>query len=113
MKLSSRDAAAYFRKPDPAKAGLLIFGRDAMRVSLRRQEVVAALIGPDGVDEMRLERVAAGDLRRTPALLLDGIKARGFFPGPRVVLVEEAGDGVTAAVKPLSKTGRRGMPGSW
>lgn len=92
MKLSARDAAAYFRKPDPKKAGLLIYGADAMRVSLRRQEVIAALIGPDGADEMRLERLAGGDLRKEPALLLDGIKAQGFFPGPRVVFVEDASD---------------------
>ena len=48
MKLTGRDAAAYFRKPDPEKAGLLIYGADAMRVALRRQEVIAALIGPAG-----------------------------------------------------------------
>ena len=47
MKLSSREAAAVFRKPDPAGTGLLIYGEDTMRVALRRQEVIAALIGPD------------------------------------------------------------------
>lgn len=94
MKLASREAAAYFRNPDPAKAGLLIYGTDAMRVSLRRQEVVAALIGPDGAGEMRLERIEAGALRRDPALLLDGIRAQGFFPGPRVMLVDGANDAV-------------------
>lgn len=97
MKLASRDAAAYFRKPDPAKAGLLIFGADAMRVSLRRQEVVAALIGPAGEEEMRLERLQGAEVRREPALLLDAVKAQGFFPGPRVVLVEEAGDALADA----------------
>ncbi|MEM6824883.1 MAG: DNA polymerase III subunit delta [Pseudomonadota bacterium] len=98
MKLSARDATAYFRKPDTEKAGILLFGRDAMRVSLRRQEVIKAMIGPEGSDEMRLERISASDLRRMPSLVLDGIKAQGFFPGPRAVLVEEAGDGVTAAL---------------
>ena len=48
MKLSSREAARYFRKPDPDKTGLLIYGADAMRVALKRQEIIAALIGPDG-----------------------------------------------------------------
>ena len=94
MKLSPRDAAAYFRKPDPEAAGLLIFGADTMRVALRRQEVVAALIGPQGEEEMRLTRLAGADLRKDPALLSDAMRAQSFFPGPRVALVDEATDGL-------------------
>ncbi|MEL6450515.1 MAG: DNA polymerase III subunit delta [Pseudomonadota bacterium] len=90
MKLSTAQAAAYFAKPNPDAAGLLIFGADPMRIALKRQEVVAALIGPAGEEEMRLTRIAAGDLRKEPALLLDAVKAMGFFPGPRVALVEDA-----------------------
>ena len=51
MKLSPRDAPTYFAKPDATKTGLLIYGSDAMRVALRRQEVVKALIGENGEDE--------------------------------------------------------------
>ena len=98
MKLSTRDAAAYFAKPDPAKTGLLIYGADAMRVALRRQEVIKALIGPEGEDEMRLARIAATDLRKDPALLLDAVKGLGFFPGPRVALVEDASDGLADTI---------------
>ena len=38
-----------------------------MRIALKRQALVAAMIGPDGPAEMRLTRLAAGDLRRDPA----------------------------------------------
>ena len=95
MKLAGRDANAYFRKPDPEAAGLLIFGEDTMRVAMRRQEVVAALIGPEGETEMRLTRMSGAELRKEPAMLLDAVKATGFFPGPRVALVEEATDGLS------------------
>ncbi|SIS55588.1 DNA polymerase III, delta subunit [Roseivivax lentus] len=98
MKLSVRDAPAYFRKPDPDATGLLIFGEDAMRVALRRQEVIAALVGPQGEEEMRLTRLSGGDLRKDPAALLDAVKAQGFFPGPRVAFVEDANDNVAEAV---------------
>ncbi|MEK6217060.1 MAG: DNA polymerase III subunit delta, partial [Boseongicola sp.] len=98
MKLSTRDATAYFAKPDPAKTGLLIYGADAMRVALRRQEVIKALIGAEGEDEMRLARIAAADLRKDPALLLDAVKAQGFFPEPRVAFVEGASDGLAATI---------------
>lgn len=96
MKLAGREAARYFGQPDKGKAGLLIYGGDAMRVALKRQEVIAALVGPAGEEEMRLTRIPAADLRKDPALLLDAVKAISFFPGPRVAFVEDATD-VTAA----------------
>jgi len=92
VKLSTGQANAYFAKPDAEAAGLLIYGADGMRIALKRQEVVAALIGPQGEEEMRLTRIAGSDLRKTPALLLDAVKAMGFFPGPRVALVEDANE---------------------
>ncbi|MCG6884430.1 MAG: DNA polymerase III subunit delta [Silicimonas sp.] len=98
MKLSPREAPGYFAKPDTKAAGLLIYGADAMRVALRRQEVIRALIGEAGEDEMRLTRIAAADLRKDPALLLDAVKAQGFFPGPRVAFVEDAGDGLADVI---------------
>ena len=94
MKLSGRDSAAYLRKPDPARAGLLISGEDPMRVAAGRQEALAALVGPAAEAEMRLNRLSGAALRADPAALLDGVKAIGFFPGPRAVFVEEATDGL-------------------
>ncbi|MEM9342460.1 MAG: DNA polymerase III subunit delta [Pseudomonadota bacterium] len=97
MKLSPRDAAAYFRKPDTTKAGLLIYGQDGMRVALRRQEVIKALAGDGAEEEMRLTRLQGADVRKDPATLADALKAQGFFPGPRVVFLEDATDAVTDA----------------
>lgn len=99
MILRGAEANRYFAKPDPAKTGLLIYGTDAMRVALKRQDVIAALIGPQGEAEMRLARIAAADLRKDPALLLDAIKAQGFFPGPRAAFVEDATDTLTATIQ--------------
>ena len=98
MKLSTRDAPGYFAKPDKTATGLLIYGQDAMRVALRRQEVIKALIGEAGEDEMRLTRIPAAELRKDKAMLLDAIKAQGFFPGPRVAFVEDAGDGLADTI---------------
>ncbi len=92
MKLSARDANRYFSKPDPDRTGLLIYGPDAMRVALKRQEVIAALIGPQGEEEMRLTRIPGGELRKDPARLGDALKEVSFFPGPRVAFVEDATD---------------------
>lgn len=99
MKLSAREAVGYFSKPDPNKAGLLLFGPDAMRIALRRQEVIEALIGPQGEEEMRLTRMSGAELRKDPARLIDAMKEVGFFPGPRVTFVEDATDQIADAMK--------------
>jgi DNA polymerase-3 subunit delta len=98
MKLSGPAANGYFRNPDKTHAGLLIFGADPMRVAGKRQEVIAALVGPQGDEEMRLTRMSGPDLRKDPAILNDAIKAQGFFPGHRVAFVEEATDGLSKVI---------------
>ena len=92
MKLAAREVARFCAKPDPARAGVLLFGADAMRIALKRQELVANLVGPEGEAEMRLERLQAAGLRGDPAALADAMQAQGFFPGLRVVLLEDATD---------------------
>ena len=99
MKLAGAAAGNYFRKPDPSHAAVLIFGADPMRVADRRQQVIAALVGPQGEEEMRLTRINAADLRKDPALLADAIKAQGFFPGHRVAFVEDATDTLAKVIE--------------
>ncbi|GFE49189.1 DNA polymerase III subunit delta [Roseobacter cerasinus] len=98
MKLSTRDANAYFAKPDAGKTGLLIYGADGMRVALKRQQMLAALLGKGAEEEMRLGRMSGADIRKDPAMLLDAVKAVGFFPGPRAVFVEEVNDTAAPAM---------------
>ncbi|GFE66258.1 DNA polymerase III subunit delta [Litoreibacter roseus] len=98
MKLPPRDARSFFEKPDLTRTGVLIYGPDPMRTALKRQQLISALIGPTGEDEMRLTRIAASEMRKEPALLSDAIKAVGFFPGQRVAFLEEANDVLAASV---------------
>ncbi len=96
MKLAGAKATAFFSHPDKSCAGLLIFGMDAEKINTRRQDVVLALVGKEAMEEMRLTRLAASEVRKDPALVLDAMKAQGFFPGPRAVVVEGAGDGLAS-----------------
>jgi DNA polymerase-3 subunit delta len=96
MKLAGVKATAFFANPDKSCAGVLIFGMDAEKIATRRQEITLALVGADAMDEMRLTRLSAGEVRKEPALVLDALKAQGFFPGPRAVVVEDATDGLTS-----------------
>ncbi len=108
MKLSAREANGYFAKPEAGKTGLLIYGPDAMRIALKRQQVIAALIGPTGEEEMRLTRIPAAELRKDPAALIDTMTAQSFFPGPRVAFVEDAGDGLAKTIAPALEDWRPG-----
>lgn len=99
MKLAGAAATRFFARPEPDRAGLLIHGSDPMRVALKRQQVIAALIGPEGEAEMRLTRLTGGDLRKDAALVSDAMRAQGFFPGPRVAFVEEATEANAATLK--------------
>ncbi|MEO0360328.1 MAG: DNA polymerase III subunit delta [Pseudomonadota bacterium] len=99
MKLSGRDAARFASAPDLSLAGVLIYGDDGAEVAARRRKIVDAVVGDDPEGDMRVERIGAADARRDPAALADAIRAQGFFAaGRRVLLVEEAGDGVAPAL---------------
>ena len=100
MKLPPRDTARYCAKPDPSKMAVLIYGNDAMRVALRRQALLAALLGDGAEEEMRLTRLPAAELRKDPAALLDAVKAQGFFPGLRAVHVEGATESLAKSILP-------------
>ena len=98
MKLNGAQAREELKRPDPDRAGLLIFGADAVRVAEARRTVVPALLGPGAEEEMRLSRLAADELRRDPAALQDAMQSAGFFPGPRAVWVEAATDGLADVI---------------
>ena len=98
MKLNGAEAARYLKAPDSQAAGALLYGQDAMRVALKRKDLIHALLGPGAEEEMRLERMPGADLRKDPARLADAVKATGFFPGARAAFVEDATDAATDAV---------------
>ncbi len=108
MKLAPRDAHAFFAKPDLTKAGLLIYGPDAMRISLIRKDLAQTITGPEGEAEMRLTRLSGAEVRKDPAQIADASRASGFFPGQRIVVIENAGDGLA---KPLTETLEGWQPG--
>ncbi|MDB2676102.1 DNA polymerase III subunit delta [Amylibacter sp.] len=108
MKLLGDKANNYFTNPDTNHTTILIYGSDTMRVALRRQELLEALLGDNAEEEMRLTRLSGSDLRNDPALLLDGLKASGFFPGLRAVFVEGATDTNSAVIDAAMQDWQKG-----
>lgn len=90
MNLRGAAATRFFARADPGTAGALIYGGDAMRVALKRQDLILALAGPDAERDMRLTRLTGQEAKSDPTVVLDALKAVGMFPGPRVVFVDGA-----------------------
>ena len=91
MKLAGRQANGYFAKPETNRSGLLIYGADAMRVALKRQQVIAALIGPEG--DLTSEEYAAARAAGFRAVVL----------GPTVLRAENAALACVAITQALAK----------
>ncbi len=98
MKLSAAEAARFIDQPDRSLAGVLIYGADPVEISDRKQRVCRALLGSGSDIDLRLTQISATDVRRDPAIVIDALKALGFFEGPRVVTVEDVGDSHCAAL---------------
>ncbi|MFC0200851.1 DNA polymerase III subunit delta [Paracoccus rhizosphaerae] len=108
MLLKGGEIARYLSRPDPSRPALLIYGQDAMRVSLKRAEAVRALVGEKADEEMRLTRMPGAGLKKDPAQLVDAVREIGFFPGQRVVLVDDAPDTAADAIREALSGWRQG-----
>jgi len=98
VKLDRASAARFCARPEGGRVGALLHGADAGQVAGARDRLLAALVGPDAEAEMRLTRLTGADLRADPAALDSALRAQGFFPGPRAVLVAAATDGLADAL---------------
>ncbi len=99
MKVSARSAVRMVEERQASLPAVLLYGVDPLRVSALRAKIVAAWLGSGEGADLRLERLDGAELRRDPEALVLAMKAQGFFAGPRVVLVEGAGDAALDAVE--------------
>ena len=97
MKLAGRQAQAFCDRPADDIRAVLIHGADAGQVMAARRVLVKAVLG-DPVDDLRLTRIEAAEARKDAAITGDALRAQGFFPGRRLVLIEGGTDGLA---KPL------------
>lgn len=99
MKVTARDQASFLARPRKDCAAILLFGPEPMRTALTRQDLLKTCLGANAAEDMRLTRMTGAQLRSEPAQLQDAIKAIGFFPGPRGVLITDVGDQATKVLK--------------
>ncbi|MEL6476385.1 MAG: DNA polymerase III subunit delta [Pseudomonadota bacterium] len=95
MKLSGAGARRFCAAPDLAMRAALLYGPDPGLLALQRQKLTSCLCDDE---DLRVTRLDAGALRSDPAELETSLKSRGFFPGRRVVVLEEAKDSLTKLI---------------
>lgn len=96
MKLNARDALQFCKAPDRIYRAALIYGEDGVEVSRRREVLVKALVS--GGEDPDLTRLDVAQARRDPTIIADALRARGFFGGEPIVLIENGTDGLTAGL---------------
>lgn len=104
MKLSGSRAETFCSRADASMRGALIYGADSTLVALRRSMLVDA--STDG-DALRLTRLDPGRAARDASEVDAALRARGFFSGRPVVLIEGTGD---ALARPLAEVLREITP---
>lgn len=99
MKLNARDALQFCKTPDRSFRAALIYGEDGVEVSRRREVLVKALVS--GGEDPDLTRLDVAQARRDPTIVADALRARGFFGGEPIVLIENGTDGLTAGLSEI------------
>ncbi|MEM8792693.1 MAG: DNA polymerase III subunit delta [Pseudomonadota bacterium] len=91
MKLNAAAAEAFVDTPNLDLCGALLHGPDSGVLARARQQMVAAIA--EG-DDLRLTNLDGAVATKEIADLDGALRARGFFPGRRAVVVEGAKDGL-------------------
>ncbi len=108
VKLNGRDAAQFCARPNLQFRAVLIHGEDEAEIAVRRVALTRALIGDGADSDMGLTRLEPSDIRRDPSILIDALKAQGFFGGQQVVTVEGATDAICPAIEAALEDAREG-----
>lgn len=95
MKVSPEEADRFCANPPRNLTAALLYG-DPGLVAERRDRLLDAVAG--GPDAER-ERLSGDAVRRDPGALDSALCSQSFFASTRAVLLTEAGDGVTAAIR--------------
>lgn len=99
MRVAPGEAARFCDTPPAALTAILLHGDDSGLIAARRKALLAALLGPNAEEELRLTTLPAASLRSDTGALESALRAQSFFGGRQGVVVSDATDGLTAALK--------------
>lgn len=109
MKPAARELERFCAQLPAAIQAVLLYGPDQGLVMERRRVVLAQWVD-DPSDAMAVTQLAADTVRQDPARLADETLAFSMLSGRRAVRLTDAGDAVTAAIKPVLDLDRLEAP---
>ena len=98
MKIAAQRIEAFLRRPEVAV--VLVYGPDQGLVRERARALVLSVVD-DVADPFRVSELSGAFVAADPAGLADEAAALALTGGRRVVRVEDAGDGASAALESL------------
>ena len=98
VALKSADIESFVARPDPARAGVLVFGPDAGLVSERVDAIIRASVD-DTNDPFALVRLEGDALASDPARLIDEATTVPLFGGRRAIRVRAGSRNIVPAVE--------------
>ncbi len=100
MKFATAQINAFLQKPDPAVQVVLFYGPDAGLVR-ERADALAKKIVPDLNDPFRVAALTGASIAEDPARLADEMASQALGGGRRLIRVQQATEGMTAALASL------------
>jgi DNA polymerase-3 subunit delta len=103
VKISAGRVDGFIAQPDPAIRAVLIYGPDSGLVR-ERALILSRGVVDDLNDPFRVAELSGAQINDSPARLADEILAMPFGGGQRLVIIRDAGDSLSAHLKPALDT---------
>ena len=100
MKIETRQAESFLKKPDPKIRGVVVYGNDDGLIAERAAQLARGVC-EDLKDPFRVVDIAGEVLKGDPARLADEFGAMSLMGGRRVIRVRPAGEESVAALENL------------
>ena len=78
-----------------------LYGSDSHSMSKTRKSIVTQLAGANAEVELRVEQLSGNMIVKNPHLLSERFKSFSFFSGPQILIILDAADNLTSALKKL------------
>ena len=90
MKINYGAFTSTIKNNNQAIPVILLYGPNQSEIKNKCDEAVNLICGLNGIEEMRVSKLAEPAILKDPQLFYDKLKMVGFFPGKQVIIIEGA-----------------------
>ena len=103
MKIAAKQINSFVKAPDPTARVILLYGPERGLLA-ERSETIGKTICPDLNDPFNVIKLDASQIIEDPARLMDEAQAISMMGGNRLIIIRDAGNTLTTALKQYLKT---------